>query len=186
VLQNVDGENIIAYVEFINELMIIFQFKTWNLEKIAEGTEMEQLIPYLLNDPPYSDTEKSDVVRFTLLAKYGGLYVDVDTLFLRDMMPLAPLEFTYLWSVTGKFNTAVIRLFRNGTSVNGIIKGAKERYLRTKKKAKNIMLTCNPNANCLRVCGNGFIRMPSMIMEGSLVYTFMHFPVQFLMLFGQK
>jgi hypothetical protein len=39
------------------------------------------------------------------------MYVDVDTLFLRDLQPLFALEFAYRWSILDGFNTAVLRLF---------------------------------------------------------------------------
>lgn len=59
----------------------------------------------------------SDMVRFVVLLLYGGLYVDADTLLLRDFRPLyhSNLEFSTQWSATPNFNTAVLRLRRNST-----------------------------------------------------------------------
>ena len=52
-----------------------------------------------------------DAARFIVLHKFGGVYVDVDTLFLRDLQPLFAHEFAYKWSYVDGFNTAVLRLF---------------------------------------------------------------------------
>lgn len=43
--------------------------------------------------------------------KYGGIYADVDILFLRDLQPLFMIEFAYRWSMLQGFNTAVLQVF---------------------------------------------------------------------------
>jgi WD repeat and SOF domain-containing protein 1 len=52
----------------------------------------------------------SDAVRFVILHKYGGMYIDADILLLRDLQPLYMHEFAYRWSTLDEFNTAVLRL----------------------------------------------------------------------------
>jgi WD repeat and SOF domain-containing protein 1 len=52
----------------------------------------------------------SDAVRFVILHKFGGIYVDADILLLRDLQPFYIHEFAYRWSVTDEFNTAVLQL----------------------------------------------------------------------------
>ncbi|CAG8545569.1 14517_t:CDS:1, partial [Acaulospora morrowiae] len=68
----------------------------------------------------------SDMVRFVLLHRYGGMYVDADTLFLRDLSPLYYLDydFSYRWSFWLNYNTAILRLRKNSTLTRKIIKGA--------------------------------------------------------------
>ncbi|CAG8609709.1 14861_t:CDS:1 [Acaulospora colombiana] len=68
----------------------------------------------------------SDTVRFVLLHRYGGIYVDADTIFLRDMSPLYYLdyEFSYRWSFKFDYNTAVLRIRPNSTTSRKIINGA--------------------------------------------------------------
>ena len=46
-----------------------------------------------------------------MLKKYGGIYVDVDVIFLRDLQPLFMIEFAYRWSMLNGFNTAVLQVF---------------------------------------------------------------------------
>ena len=58
-----------------------------------------------------SDVVKlSDFVRFLILYKYGGLYVDGDVLFLRDMKPFWNKNFVYRWSNAYSYNTAIMGL----------------------------------------------------------------------------
>jgi len=52
----------------------------------------------------------SDAVRFVVLHKYGGMYIDADILLLRDLQPFYMHEFAYRWSTLHEFNTAVLRL----------------------------------------------------------------------------
>ncbi|KAI0375296.1 hypothetical protein BV20DRAFT_960400 [Pilatotrama ljubarskyi] len=56
----------------------------------------------------------SDLVRFVLCHRYGGVYLDVDMLFLRDWEELWgwPGAFSYRWSHEDRYNTAVLRLRR--------------------------------------------------------------------------
>jgi len=53
----------------------------------------------------------SDAVRFIVLHKLGGMYIDADILLLRDLQPFYPHEFAYRWSTLNEFNTAILRLY---------------------------------------------------------------------------
>jgi WD repeat and SOF domain-containing protein 1 len=54
----------------------------------------------------------SDLARFVLVHQYGGIYLDADTLFLRDWEELWGWRgaFAYRWSFHDKYNTAVLRM----------------------------------------------------------------------------
>ncbi|KAF8918144.1 hypothetical protein CPB85DRAFT_113870 [Mucidula mucida] len=60
----------------------------------------------------------SDMVRFVLCQRYGGVYLDVDMLFLRDWEELWGWRgsFSYRWSFRTRYNTAVLRL-RKGSAL---------------------------------------------------------------------
>ncbi|KAJ6497769.1 glycosyltransferase family 32 protein [Mycena sanguinolenta] len=60
----------------------------------------------------------SDIARFILCHKFGGIYVDADTLFLRDWEEMWGWKgaFAYRWSFHDKYNTAVLRL-RKGSAL---------------------------------------------------------------------
>lgn len=56
----------------------------------------------------------SDLVRFILCHRFGGIYLDVDTIFLRDWEELwgTPAAFSYRWSRLKRYNTAVLRMHK--------------------------------------------------------------------------
>lgn len=57
----------------------------------------------------------SDMARFVLCHRFGGIYLDADTLFLRDWEELWGWRgaFAYRWSRLEKYNTAVLRMNKN-------------------------------------------------------------------------
>lgn len=57
----------------------------------------------------------SDMARFILCHRFGGIYLDADTIFLRDWEELWGWRgaFAYRWSRLEKYNTAVLRLNKN-------------------------------------------------------------------------
>lgn len=72
----------------------------------------------------------SDSVRFIILHQEGGLYIDMDTMFLRDFRPLMitpGLAFAERWGAhpgLGEYNTAYLRLQPNSTLSSRILQGA--------------------------------------------------------------
>ncbi|KAF1996639.1 hypothetical protein P154DRAFT_565945 [Amniculicola lignicola CBS 123094] len=68
----------------------------------------------------FSPVSASDIFRFVVLHIYGGLYLDVDILLLRDLRPLlmSGRSFALRWGALtgpGDFNTAVLRLSANSS-----------------------------------------------------------------------
>lgn len=57
----------------------------------------------------------SDMARFVLCHRFGGTYLDADTIFLRDWEELWGWKgsFAYRWSRLEKYNTAVLRMHKN-------------------------------------------------------------------------
>ncbi|TFK41273.1 hypothetical protein BDQ12DRAFT_626622 [Crucibulum laeve] len=57
----------------------------------------------------------SDIARFILCHRFGGIYLDADTIFLRDWEELWGWHgaFAYRWSRLEKYNTAVLHLNKN-------------------------------------------------------------------------
>lgn len=57
----------------------------------------------------------SDMARFILCHRFGGIYLDADTVFLRDWEELWGWKgaFAYRWSRLEKYNTAVLRMNKN-------------------------------------------------------------------------
>jgi WD repeat and SOF domain-containing protein 1 len=54
----------------------------------------------------------SDMARFVLCHRFGGIYLDADTIFLRDWEEIWGWRgaFAYRWSYHEKYNTAVLRM----------------------------------------------------------------------------
>jgi len=57
----------------------------------------------------------SDMARFILCHRYGGIYLDADTIFLRDWEELWGWKgaFAYRWSRLPRYNTAVLKMNKN-------------------------------------------------------------------------
>ena len=68
----------------------------------------------------------SDMARFVLCHRFGGVYLDADTLLLRDWEELWGWHgaFAYRWSRLEKYNTAVLRLHRNSAIGSFLFKTA--------------------------------------------------------------
>jgi hypothetical protein len=70
---------------------------------------------HLLNAP--GPAARSDAFRLLILHNHGGVYADLDTLFLRDFAPLLDSDrgskaFCYRWSAQPYANSAILRLTR--------------------------------------------------------------------------
>ena len=66
---------------------------------------------------------ESDIFRVLILYAYGGVYTDIDFLFLRNLGPLLGREWFYQWgSHCDDMNGAVIRLFKNSSLGESILK----------------------------------------------------------------
>ena len=110
---NVDltkNEHLLPLLPYVN-------FRIWDFEKESKHTPVEGLIN---NQALYSDPSRyvsSDLFRLMCLYKYGGFYLDMDCLALRDLSPLKAYQFAYQWGETGiyehkpfRVNNAILRL----------------------------------------------------------------------------
>jgi hypothetical protein len=75
---------------------------------------------------------RSNVCRLLLLYRYGGVYADMDTMFLRDTSTLlgerlGHAEFCYQWSTVPVANTAVLRLHRGSETARALLERCAER-----------------------------------------------------------
>ena len=88
--------------------------------KVATGTSEK--------DYDKLSTVLSDMVRFVLLHRFGGIYLDADTLFLRDWEELWNYRgaFAYRWSWHEKYNTAIIKMHKGSALTSFLFKTALE------------------------------------------------------------
>ena len=71
--------------------------------------------------------QQSDIFRILILKKYGGIFVDMDIIFLRNMLPFLDQEFMYMWGrYTEKFEicATVLSLFKNSELANLLLEEA--------------------------------------------------------------
>lgn len=113
--------------KFFQEISNYVNLKIWNLQEEIKGTILERC--FFLNDENVHDSLcylEGDLFRLLTLHKYGGFYIDMDVLVLRDMTPLNSYEFLYQWGPTGfkcfhtntidtnlRMNGAIMRLNKN-------------------------------------------------------------------------
>ncbi|CAG8569847.1 12164_t:CDS:1 [Racocetra fulgida] len=102
----------------------LIEFKLWNMSELLSSSDVYAG----WQEPDYflKSVKLSDLVRFVVLHKYGGIYIDSDVLLVRDMRPLyyANFEFSYRWSMKNEYNTAVLRLWKQSSSSEMVIRGA--------------------------------------------------------------
>lgn len=108
--------------EYIQEVLPYINLKLWDLETEIKNTVLEDC-PFMLTNS-VNDSNcylEGDVFRLLVLHKYGGIYIDMDVLVLRDMSPLNEYEFLYQWGGSGfniyepniTMNGAIMRLNKN-------------------------------------------------------------------------
>ena len=63
----------------------------------------------------------TDLIRMVVLYLYGGVYFDLDMMFMRDITPLLDYQFTYRWSLSIEANTALIHFHKESNELGGLI-----------------------------------------------------------------
>jgi hypothetical protein len=98
----------------------------------------------------------SDFIRFLVLYSYGGIYVDGDVMFLRDMKPFWNKNFVYRWSAANFYNTAVMGINEN---LNENIKKVYELIINKAKTGKELVKGFYPSRikNAVYNLNNGSI-----------------------------
>jgi hypothetical protein len=91
--------------EFLKDILQYINIKRWNFDEEKIGTILENY--QHLNNNTINDSLcyiESDIFRLMVLYKYGGFYIDMDVLILRNMSPLNKYEFLYQWGTSGNNN----------------------------------------------------------------------------------
>jgi hypothetical protein len=98
--------------EYFKKISPAVNFKLWDLNEEIKNTILEGEINKedIQDDLCYLE---GDLFRLLILYKYGGFYIDMDVLVLRDMSPLNELEFLYQWGTSG-FNPNEPSITMNG------------------------------------------------------------------------
>lgn len=103
---------------FVQPLLPYIETRIWDLKTESKNSPLDnsRVLSGMVDDPLcYLG---GDIFRLLCLHKYGGVYVDMDVVVLRDFKPLLPYEFMYQWGSTGthsgepelRQNGAIMRL----------------------------------------------------------------------------
>ena len=71
------------------------KFVRYETVELAKGSPLEK--SFLLKMKDSKHWLDSDIFRYLILYKYGGIYTDFDFLFRRDLSPLMHKNFLYTW-----------------------------------------------------------------------------------------
>lgn len=88
-------------------------------EQEAQGTPAEGRIEAIAGS---TLALVSDLFRALVLARYGGIYFDLDMLFLADLRPLCGAEFCYAWSNRPYGNSAILRFHPESPNAHAVIR----------------------------------------------------------------
>tara|TARA_Y100000401_G_C8297815_1_gene212345 strand:+ start:185 stop:1123 length:939 start_codon:yes stop_codon:yes gene_type:complete len=77
----------------------LVDLRVYNCEELAKGTPLENSEIHFLNSLQSDQNHwmHSGIMRFLALYKFGGIYVDMDTILLRDFKPILNQDFAYQW-----------------------------------------------------------------------------------------
>jgi len=103
--QNLDRTKLIVWSdydiqdnEFIRTYKDLVDFRVYDAKRESKGTPLENHPLWILGD--ISDTKhymKSGILRFLVTYKYGGIWADMDMVFLRDFKSILDQEWAYMW-----------------------------------------------------------------------------------------
>ncbi len=81
--------------ELVKPFLDYVTLKVYNPHEEAVGTVLESRPELDMKDKKYY--LQSDLLRLLVLHKYGGVWADMDIIFLRDFKPLLDQEWMYMW-----------------------------------------------------------------------------------------
>jgi len=105
---------------FVTEISGKIVLKKYSISTEVIGTPLEHNIHLYTTDK----VSTSDVFRFLILYHYGGVYFDLDVLFLKDFSPLLTEQFAYPWDENNQklvsenkaaaLNQAILHIYAKG------------------------------------------------------------------------
>jgi hypothetical protein len=90
-------ENIQPYKDMVD-------FKVYNSQELSKGTPLENSKLHFSLNYDQNHWMHSGIMRFLALYKFGGIYVDMDTILLRDFRPILNQDFAYQWGGSTDFS----------------------------------------------------------------------------------
>jgi hypothetical protein len=93
-------------------------FKTWNASHEAKNTQLEKRPDVLTVSHDQRFWLDTDLLRSLALRVYGGVYVDMDVLLLRNLGPLLGDEWLYQWGTHCVLSNGAIMRFKKDSPVS--------------------------------------------------------------------
>jgi hypothetical protein len=114
---------------FLRPLLPFVQARRFDPDSETAGTPVVGCRGLYRGLPP---AKRSDLARFVALYKHGGIYTDMDVMFLRDLSPLFADarfadEFCYQWSYRPFANSAVLALRAGSATAQALLARCRER-----------------------------------------------------------
>jgi hypothetical protein len=130
--------------EFIKPLLPYIELRIWDLHREVKDTPLENA--NFLNKTVDDSLcyLGGDLFRLLTLYKYGGVYIDMDVVVLRDFNPILEHEFMYQWGSTGTGNPNEPVLKQNGAIMRLTKKSKLSEDLLNELK----ITPANPNTTC--------------------------------------
>jgi hypothetical protein len=106
--------------EYFKKISKFVNLRLWDLNKEVENSIVKGRIDAsFIKD--HSCSLEGDLARLLILHNYGGFYLDMDVIVLRNMSPLNNMQFLYQWGTSGfnqhepniTMNGAIMRLNKN-------------------------------------------------------------------------
>jgi hypothetical protein len=102
------------------------KFRTWDPFEEAKGTILQD--HFAINSTDSKHWIDGDIFRLLCLHKYGGVYIDMDIVLLRDFAPLLQQEFMYKWGTErNMINGAVMHMHKNSKLSTMLLEELKRR-----------------------------------------------------------
>lgn len=128
--------------EYLKPLMSHIKIRCYDPEIESSGSIFEGK-EFFNND--YA-VFRSDIFRYLILWKYGGIWVDFDIMFLRDISSLFKTQFLYKWANRDTYNIALMNIFKDSELSNYLMRLVNKYYtkldIEMKKNNTHNVITC--------------------------------------------
>jgi len=93
----------ISEQENIQPYKHLLDLRVYDPRELAKDTPLERVESHMLNGGDRNHWMSSGIMRFLVLYKFGGVYIDMDMVLLRDFKPILGQDFAYQWGGSTDF-----------------------------------------------------------------------------------
>jgi hypothetical protein len=144
--QNLEKTKVIVWSDYdisneprIQRFKDLVDFRVWDAKSEAVGTPIEKDL-HMFRAADEKHYLQSDLLRLLALYKYGGVWIDMDIILLRDFKPLLDQEYMYMWGSETDF--------RNQGACATVLSLKKESEFSVKLLEEARKMTIIPNSTC--------------------------------------